>query len=330
MKKVFVLVYFFTVCCFCNATVADSINTPKKLNFQFCYKNNGISSTLSIGGYGSLYEGSTINGLPIAPGTATITITSTPLPPITINNNDGTFTIAAGIFPQTINFNYSITCNGSTSASIDCELSISSTLYAIDDNVTFNANGSGTYNVLSNDMYLSDCINNTIITPTTSNVTVTQVGSSSNVYSIGSNGFISLIGIAVPGPYVLNYQICDIIYPSICQTATVTITIPSTFAPTTYPTTSTSKEIEHSNLGEIVISPNPTNNIVTINFNEAIPNNYKLELYDLLGRAIIEKQITKDSLQFELNLENYSSGNYIIRLSDDKNGFTFHKTITKL
>jgi len=265
----YVFQYNITTNCYVGPTVTATIivtpiSTPVRLAFQFCYKNNGISSTLSIGGYGSLYEGSTINGLPIAPGTATITITSTPLPPITINNNDGTFTIAAGIFPQTINFNYSITCNGSTSASIRCDLSISSTLYAIDDNVAFNANGSGTYNVLSNDMYLSDCINNTIITPTTSNVTVMQVGSPNAYYSINtSNGNINVIGFNTPPPgtYVLSYQICDIIYPSICQTATVSITVPSSFAPTTNSTTSISKIIPPSNTNKDAISKTANNAI---------------------------------------------------------------------
>lgn len=315
-------VYTYTLATSCYETlpatvtiiVNPAIITPRRFAFNFCYKTNGINSSMSISAdNSSLYNGTTIDGAPIVPGTATINIVSIPLPPITINNYDGTFTLASGLLPQNFTFYFTITSNGVTSASIHCAISISSTVYALNDAVTFNSNGSGTYNVLSNDRYLSDCINNTFITPTTSNVTVTQLAPFSSYYSIGSNGGINNNLLPPPGTYVLNYQICDIIYPSICQTATVTITIPSTFAPTTNPIIS--KKIQEFNLEETLISPNPSNAIFEIYFSSDLPNDAQIEIYDALGKTINAMVLSEGSNNGTINLENVSKGIYLLRLT---------------
>ena len=275
----YVFYYNITTECFVGPTTTVTIlvnpvvnSIPIRLFFVFCYKNNGTSSTSSTSGITTLYNGVMINGQPVVSGSATIT--TTPIVPavlpITINNYDGTFTITPGTLPQIIQFSYTITVGGVTSGSIMCAINISSTLKANSDTVTFSSNGSGTYNVLSNDWYFGDCSTSASSqgVAITSTVTVTQVAPFSNAYSIGNNGLIIGNFPISPGTYVLSYKICDNVYSGICQTATVTITVPSTFAPTTNPNTSISKTIQVSNSNKNVVSKtaNDTINIPDPNF----------------------------------------------------------------
>ena len=98
---------------------------------------------------------------------------------------------------------------------------VNSTLQANSDSVTFNSNGSGTYNVLSNDYYYGDCSTSASSqgVATTSTVTVTQVAPFSSYYSINSVGAIVANGL-IP-------SWCEYYYHSStkCSTASASVTL---------------------------------------------------------------------------------------------------------
>ena len=76
----------------------------------------------------------------------------------------------------------------------------------------------------------------------------------------------------------------------------------------------------------ILIYPNPSNGIFTIEVDEAI---YKLSIYDYLGKEITAYKISKENeYKFLLDLSNNSKGLYFIHLFTD-NDFLSNKIIIK-
>lgn len=64
---------------------------------------------------------------------------------------------------------------------------------------------------------------------------------------------------------------------------------------------------------EIKVYPNPTPEIITIHFSEYIENSSYF-LFDLRGKLLENKIIL--SVDTEINMKNYASGQYILRLTD--------------
>jgi hypothetical protein len=76
-----------------------------------------------------------------------------------------------------------------------------------------------------------------------------------------------------------------------------------------------SSQIDNSLNGKIVISPNPSNGIFTIN-GDFIPNqSVEIDVYDLQARSVVKKTIANFNNDGEvLDLKNQSSGTYIISI----------------
>jgi hypothetical protein len=64
---------------------------------------------------------------------------------------------------------------------------------------------------------------------------------------------------------------------------------------------------------EIRVFPNPTPDIVTIHFSEYVEGS-KFWLYDLRGKLLENKLIS--SADTEINMKNYASGQYILKLTN--------------
>ncbi len=81
--------------------------------------------------------------------------------------------------------------------------------------------------------------------------------------------------------------------------------------------------VDDKSILEPIIYPNPTNGIVTIEFNLKEPVNVSIELTDLSGKSInkIERGIQDFGLQsFKINLDNLSNGMYLcnVRIGDSR------------
>lgn len=72
--------------------------------------------------------------------------------------------------------------------------------------------------------------------------------------------------------------------------------------------------IEMNNLPEINIYPNPTKDLITINLN-TVYRNINLSIYNLSGQLLIKKDLISTS-EINVDLANYNSGIYIIKLID--------------
>jgi hypothetical protein len=76
---------------------------------------------------------------------------------------------------------------------------------------------------------------------------------------------------------------------------------------------------------EIIIYPNPTNSSIVINDNENSTEKFNYQIFDLTGRII---QSGNSEFNKEINIENFTSGNYIIQIQK-KNGIIINKKLIK-
>jgi hypothetical protein len=65
---------------------------------------------------------------------------------------------------------------------------------------------------------------------------------------------------------------------------------------------------------EIKVFPNPTPDIITIHFSEYVENS-RYFLYDFTGKLLENKLIS--STDTEISMNNYASGQYILKLTDE-------------
>ena len=63
---------------------------------------------------------------------------------------------------------------------------------------------------------------------------------------------------------------------------------------------------------KVVLYPNPTSSIITINSNETIES---IDLYDSLGRVLVSKIV--ESNEVSLELSNYNNGVYFVKIIKD-------------
>lgn len=310
--------------------VVNSLRYENQIGLSFCYGTTAANSGTT------LYQGTTVNGVQTNSTNATITVINpttllpTPLPTgITSISANGSVNLAAGILPGQITFYYRIcsTSFGSCTVTKTCVVTIERTFFANSDAITtlVGANGSVTYNVRSNDTYRGGCGNTNLVPATSSNTTITNVVPDLPYYTINqTTGAIQGAGTQPTiGSHLMQYTLCDNANLNICQTVSVIINVPSLRM------NGVNNVINNFDIEKTIISPNPTFNNVTITFNDSIKEEFYLELYDLLGRLLIQKQIQKDTLQYELDLTNYASANYLIKIFNNENGTNLSKTIIK-
>lgn len=79
-------------------------------------------------------------------------------------------------------------------------------------------------------------------------------------------------------------------------------------------------DVNEFEIKDISIFPNPTTNTITI---KGIQQDYKIEVYNIIGQKIIEKNITPDNNT--INVSHLSNGAYILKLKDYEGAMKFIK-----
>ncbi len=78
------------------------------------------------------------------------------------------------------------------------------------------------------------------------------------------------------------------------------------------------QQLASENLPEVLICPNPTKSLITIN----VENLKQVTVYDINGRKIIKKNNTNGSNEMVINLESQSNGTYFIEITTTKGKIT--------
>ncbi len=74
-------------------------------------------------------------------------------------------------------------------------------------------------------------------------------------------------------------------------------------------------QVSPSQIDEFTISPNPAKTTLNIKLTNSDAE-LQLEVFDVLGKRIYKGMITK--LESSINVANWKSGVYLVRISDDK------------
>ncbi|RZP15580.1 MAG: T9SS type A sorting domain-containing protein [Flavobacteriales bacterium] len=75
----------------------------------------------------------------------------------------------------------------------------------------------------------------------------------------------------------------------------------------------------------VSLHPNPSNELINISFREDQLS--KLELYDITGKLLFKKELNTNT--YELNIANYPSGTYLVKVYNQNNALLNKKIIKK-
>lgn len=177
------------------------------------YVVNGTTGNASVA---NLLGNDTFNGGAVAPGS--VTVTSTAAAPLAVDAS-GALSVAPGAPAGTLTATYTI-CETANPGNCDtAAISVQVVVVDAQDDGLALANGSSggvAGNVLGND---------SVDGVTASTATATVGATATPPLSLGANGDVIVAANTAPGSYTLAYTLCSLAAPSICDTATVTVTV---------------------------------------------------------------------------------------------------------
>jgi Secretion system C-terminal sorting domain len=297
---------------------------------NYCYSTSSYYTTSSV------LKNIKFNAMPALASNSIITLLSSSMPVgLTLNYPSGVVTVAAGTQPGNYNFQYRV-CSAvnptNCSGTISANLTIKSTVNAYSDSMIVNVSGNptityptlGAVNVLTNDIY--GCNYLTAVSATLSNIVLTETTLPVNpYYGINSLGNVfrkppTTAPLIIGNPSItLSYKICDPIFPlQICSFTNVFIEVRPLGTKGVNKTLKIDNNINLSN--KIEIHPNPSSELFYLRFNNQY-DTATVSVYNLIGQKIVEQTITKQ-LNYTLDLNNFSSGNYLIKIEVDNEIFT--------
>jgi large repetitive protein len=179
----------------------------------------------------SVFTNDILNNVVVTPETTTVTVT-TPATPInggpvpTLNPTTGLVTVAPGTPAGTYNIVYQVceTLNPANCASQTATVVVTAAVLELGPDPVIAARqgigGTNIANVLTN-----DTLNGVAVTPATTTLTVVAPASNAGVILDPATGQVS-VGPNVPaGTYVIEYQLCETLNPSNCQTSRVEVLV---------------------------------------------------------------------------------------------------------
>lgn len=195
-------------------------------------------------------------------------------------------------------------------------------------NFSINALSAGTYTMLVTDeanhtLTQSFVITEPIVLAMTSNITNASAGQ--------NNGAIDLTVSGGTSPYTYlwsNNATTEDISGLAAGNYTVSITDANQCTKVETFAVSTTKTNETDNNLIYKLYPNPTNDNIFVELNSEELAGSEIKVTDVTGKVILNHRITNKDRKIELNLRNYNSGVYMMKLENNKN--TIVRKIVKL
>ncbi|MEC4051061.1 GEVED domain-containing protein, partial [Flavobacterium sp. SUN046] len=209
----------YQICQVANSTICDTasssvvVTTIDAVNDTPTVVNGTTGATVA-----SVFANDTLNGVSFVP--ANVILTSTTLPTGFTLNSNGTITVAAGTAAGSYPITYTI-CQVANPTICDTAVTtiVVATIDAVNDTPTpINGTPGGTTaSVLAN-----DTLNGSALTPSAATLTPVTVPSG---LTLNANGTITVAPGTASGTYPVVYQICQVAYPSICDTASSSVVV---------------------------------------------------------------------------------------------------------
>ena len=168
---------------------------------------------------GNVFTNDTRNGVAVTQSNVTATITANGGVTGAAIAADGSLTIPAGTAAGTYTLTYRLCRTDNVDICDPAEVKVvvaRDAIVATDD--SFDENGG---NVFGNDTIEGNPVAAADVT-----VTLTNNGGLTGA-TLGANGTLTVPGNAAPGTYTLTYEICQVGDPTNCDTANITVTVPS-------------------------------------------------------------------------------------------------------
>ncbi|MDR7070339.1 putative repeat protein (TIGR01451 family) [Pseudoxanthomonas japonensis] len=164
---------------------------------------------------GNVLANDTLDGLALAPGS--VTLVSSSSAPLVVAA-DGTVSVPAGTAAGVYSGNYRI-CETAHPGNCDTAVLsvVVSSLVANDDTIGPAAPGASAGNVLANDLVDG-------VPATSATVTLTQTGGAPG-FTLAADGSVTIAPNTPAGTLTGGYRACQVAQPSICDTATISITV---------------------------------------------------------------------------------------------------------
>ncbi|WP_426092963.1 gliding motility-associated C-terminal domain-containing protein [Flavobacterium sp. DSR3-2] len=183
------------------------------------------SSTLINGSTGgdtgiNVYSNDTLNGVALNP--SDVVLTSTSKGPLTVNT-DGSVTVLPNTAAGTYTVDYTIceVLNPSNCATATGTITVmAAEIKALEDMSSTLINGS-TGGDTGINVYSNDTLNGVALNPSDVVLTSTRKGP----LTVNTDGSVTVLPNTAAGTYTVDYTICEVLNPSNCDTATVTITV---------------------------------------------------------------------------------------------------------
>ncbi|GAB2504298.1 Ig-like domain-containing protein [Lysobacter humi (ex Lee et al. 2017)] len=175
-------------------------------------------------GIANVLANDTVNGAPATLSNVTLSQVSTSNPAVTLDPATGRVNVAAGTPAGTYTLTYRICeqLNPTNCTTAVATVTVTaSAIDAVDDVVgpVVGSTGGSVGNVRGNDMLGG-------ATPTASNTTLAQVSTSNPGVTLDTaTGQVAVAAGTPAGSYTLVYRLCEVLNPSNCDTATVTVTV---------------------------------------------------------------------------------------------------------
>ncbi|WP_396145767.1 T9SS type A sorting domain-containing protein [Flavobacterium sp.] len=309
-----------TVCVIGTVTIIVSppvlITNPDIVITTFGVNSIPNSSVLSNDTYNGVTAAALIN--------VELTLVSTTHPGILLSSTSGGVAVHPTTVPPGTYYlvykicainNLSVCTNGTVTVIVNPPVLVANPdLVTVQSGVTSTSN----INVRSNDTYngTSAIVQNSIL----SFVSSTHQGISLNI----SNGLITISSTVPVGTYSLVYKICASGSPTTCTNGIVTVkVIPQQLLKGNEDTTN-STSIESFSLMKntlddenLIVYPNPSNGVFTINLENVNEKYETIEVYNLFGAKVFSETVNNRS-NVTIDLSQFSSGYYIAKVKNDE------------
>jgi uncharacterized repeat protein (TIGR01451 family)/gliding motility-associated-like protein len=219
----------YTICEILNPTNCDNASVTVTVIPAIIDAVNDTAS--NVNGYtggnnvANVLTNDTLNGVAVIPSQVNLTEGTGDTDELTINTN-GSVDVAPGTAAGTYTLNYMI-CEVLNPANCDNATVTVTVIPAIIDAVNDTASNVNGYTGASNvaNVLTNDTLNGVAVIP--SQVTLTEGTGDTDELTINTNGSVDVTPGTPAGTYTLNYTICEVLNPTNCDNATVTITVVS-------------------------------------------------------------------------------------------------------